>query len=106
MEAANENRNPNRVTNEGGQVRLIEGPKAIGDYRIKLLKISMDMYLKTGMIPTRGVTGARLVEMIAAVTKPKKPYPRSRKGKEQALADIIAYMESPAYLDGVEIINQ
>lgn len=56
------------------------------------------------MLPTRGMTASRMVDLIAAETG--KTYKRGRKAQVQALADITALIESDVPLEGVEIINR
>lgn len=71
---------------------------AILGYRALVLKSGIGLYLKTGMLPTRGFNAGRMRAMVTEYTG--KPYPRSRKGLEAAYADLCALM-APKTLDEV-----
>lgn len=59
---------------------------AILGYRFALAVSAIKLYLKTGMLTTRGATPTTLRAI--ATEYSGKPYARSRKGLEKALADL------------------
>lgn len=87
-------RNPNDsyIVTRGAKVSAYIGPDATLFYQAAVVKASIDLYMKTGIIPVRGATLTRMLVTAAAITKPKKPYPRSVNGQQQALKDLDNWM--------------
>lgn len=66
------------------------GTALLGDattlYSWKVLQQSIGLYMRTGMIPTRGVTISRMLKFATAITK--KPYKNTPLGRQQAYDDL------------------
>lgn len=80
---------------------------AILGYRGLILISSMKMFLKHGMRMTRIATPANMRAIATEFTG--KPYARSRKGLEQAYADMVALRDAKPDLDALGdtvIVNQ
>lgn len=75
-------------TEGGGSTHV--GGTAINRLRLKTCKMALECYLNRGMELTRG--GSQNAMLIIA-DETGKTYKRSRKGKEQALVDVIALIE-------------
>ena len=76
-----------------------DGPLAIERLRLLTAKSALSMYLRTGMQLTRNGAQMSIKNVIEPLTG--KTYKRSRKGKEEALADceeLIAAIESGAVI--------
>lgn len=59
---------------------------AITLYRWKVLQQSISLYMKTGMVPTRGMTISKMLKLATQITK--KPYKNNRAGWQQAVDDL------------------
>jgi hypothetical protein len=94
----------NEIINEGGQVRVISGPKAVNLYRAKVILSGINLYLKTGMQPNRMYTPTNMKAVASEYTG--KQYKNGRKALEQAAADLDAYMKSAEAFEGIEVINR
>jgi hypothetical protein len=66
------------------------GPDATNLYRAIALRASINLYLKTGMIPTRGITITRMLQL--AKTYTGKTYKRGQGGV--AVADLITWIDA------------
>ena len=77
-------------TDSGGSSH--DGHLAIERLRLITAKSALDIYLRTGMQLTRNGAHLAIVNVIEPLTG--KRYPRSRKGKEQALADCLALIDA------------
>lgn len=69
-----------------------DGYLAIERLRLITARSALDLYLRTGMQLTRNGAHLAIVNVIEPLTG--KRYARSRKGKEQALADCCALIEA------------
>lgn len=80
---------------DGGSIH--DGPLAIERLRLITAKHALSTYLRTGMQLTRNGAQMAIKNVIEPITG--KTYKRSRKGKEEALADceeLIAAIEAGA----------
>jgi hypothetical protein len=59
----------------GGGMSFV-GADATALYRANMLKVSLELYKKTGMIPTRGMTITKMMKMAKGITK--KTYKRGQ----------------------------
>ena len=84
-------------TNGGGSSHT--GDLAIERFRLKTAKMALDLKLRTGMELTRNGATLAIQNVIEPLTG--KTYKRSRKGKEEALADCIALL---AEIEGNAVI--
>lgn len=64
-----------------------EGREAVDVYRVHLLQSSMALTIKTGMLPTRGVTKTAMVRMAAQYSGSKA------KRLPEALRDLTLWLE-------------
>lgn len=79
------------------------GQKAVNVFRLLALKSGLGLYLKTGMKPNRLWAPSK---MVAAVTRETgKTYKRGRNGQEQALADLIALIDSRKPMEGITVTH-
>lgn len=72
------------VHHEGGGATLLGDATTL--YGWKQLQLFIDLYIKTGMIPTRGVTISKMLKLATNITK--KTYKNNRAGWQQASADL------------------
>jgi hypothetical protein len=77
------------------------GDLAIERFRLKTAKSALDLKLRTGMELTRNGSTLAIQNVIQPLTG--KTYKRSRKGKEEALADCIALI---AQIEGNAVIME
>lgn len=56
------------IYNKNGHAVSFVGPDAVELYRVATLASSLKLYAKTGIIPTRGVTCKRMLEMASRYT--------------------------------------
>lgn len=77
------------IHHKGGGTTL-SGPDAVNLYRAATLKVSLQLYAKTGMIPTRGVTGPMMLKMATEYTG--KTYKRGQ--YVQAAADVGVWVDT------------
>lgn len=77
------------VLHKGGGA-TIAGPDATEWYRASLLAASLDLYAKCGVIPTRGITGPRMLKM--ATRYSGKVYKRGEYTK--AAADVRVWADT------------
>ena len=75
---------------EGGSSHV--GDLAVERFRLLTASKALDLYLRTGMELTRNGCRMAIEHVIAPHTG--KTYKRSRKGKEEALADCLALLAS------------
>jgi len=66
---------------------MFNGPEAVDVYRVTLLASSMALNIKTGMIPTRGVTKTRMRDMANQYSGSKA------KNIKAALHDLVLWLE-------------
>lgn len=74
----------------GGGVAMV-GTDAISLYRAQLLLSHIKLYLKTGIIPTRGVTGPKMLVLAMSITK--NEYKGNGK-YDRALVDLRNWVET------------
>lgn len=77
--------------NKDGQPVTFSGPDAVNYYAAASLWSAIRLYLKTGMIPTRGYTLTRMNEAAGRYTG--KTY-KGRKGAEQAVEDLHNWVQA------------
>ena len=82
--------NSELIVNGSGRVVCYVGPDATNLFRARTLKGSLTLWRRTKMIPTRGVTITKMLEMAKAYTG--KAY--TRKQVEQAEADIQVWIDT------------
>lgn len=84
--------NPNQsevvVHKSGGTT--FAGPDAVNLFRAITLKMSLSLYAKTGMIPTRGVTSTVMLKLAKEYTG--KTYKRGE--HEKAAADVQVWIDT------------
>lgn len=73
-----------------GRVTCYVGPDATNLFRARVLASGLRLFAKTGMQPTRGVTGAKMLKMATLYTG--KTYKRGQ--HEQAAADIDVWAQT------------
>lgn len=82
------------------------GPDAVNLARARMLASSITLYLKTGLVPTRGV-GMKQMLLLASVYS-GKTYKRSRADLEQAASDVRKWADTmaaaiPTTVNGKEV---
>lgn len=82
---------------------VYSGPDATRYFAVKVLRSSINLYLKTGMIPTRGVTISRMLAIAGQTTG--KTYKRGQGCA--AIADLDTWLATmraalPVTIDGVQ----
>lgn len=78
-----------RIVRSAGATTF-EGPDAIALVQAITLRGAIQLYLRTGLIPTRGVTITKMLALATSITK--KPYRRGQ--GEQAIADLKAWSDA------------
>ena len=73
-----------------GGVAMV-GPDAVEMFRAIQLKSALKFYLKTGMLPTHGVTGPKMLLLATSITK--QPYDGNGK-YDRALGDLHNWIET------------
>jgi len=74
------------IRHHAGGGTTITGPDAMNYFRAVQIKLFIGLHIKTGMIPTRGVTISRMLKMATEYTGQK--YKNSRPEWERARADM------------------
>lgn len=77
------------VTHKGGGITY-SGRDAVHLFRAMTLRGNIKLFVKTKMIPTRGVTGPVMLRIATEITK--KPYKRGQYA--QAVADLDVWIET------------
>lgn len=90
------------VQNETGKMYV--GPDAVSLMRAKVLASSLTLFAKTGLRPTRGVTGTMMLRFATEITG--KPYKRSQ--HELAAEDVRTWCRTmacaiPTTVNGVQL---
>lgn len=78
------------IVADGSQVRAYVGKDAVEFARVRMLRSSLIIWQKTGMIPTRGVTVTRMLGMCHAYTG--KSYKRGE--VPAAVADLEVWLNT------------
>jgi hypothetical protein len=78
--------NESCITHHAGGSVSITGPDATNYFRAVQLKLFIGLYIKTGIIPTRGVTISKMLKIATEYTG--KKYKNSRPEWERAQADM------------------
>jgi hypothetical protein len=73
-----------------GQAIGFHGKDAVEVFRVATLASSIKMFGRTGMMPTRGMTGAKMLKMAEQYTG--KKYKRGQ--YEQAAADLSTWVQT------------
>lgn len=76
--------------NKDGKISAYVGHDATQLFRVKMLKASIGLHQKTGMIPTRGVTITKMFAMAGQYTGQK--YKRGEHAR--AMADLSVWIET------------
>ena len=69
---------------------VFEGPEAVDRFRLIVLRGAIRLYVRSGIRPNRGYTPANMRALATKYTG--KPYARSAKGLQAALADLDALL--------------
>jgi hypothetical protein len=80
-----------QITHTDGGTTIV-GPDAMLFYKAAQLKGFIGLYIKCGMIPTRGVTISKMLKMATEITK--KPYKNTDDGRRQAEADLQTWVNT------------
>ena len=78
------------VVGKNGGMSFV-GPDAVDLFRLHHLRQGISMHQKFGMIPTRGVTITRMLQMVTDITG--KPY-KGKTKHDAALADLTARIDA------------
>jgi len=76
------------VVNADGTPFIFVGPDAVDLFRVRVLRSSIAMHKRSGIIPTRGVTITKMLAMASQYTG--RPYKRGQ--HDQALADLDRHL--------------
>ena len=71
---------------------VAQGPAQVNHVRGIMLKHAISLWLKTGMLTTRGLGVKRMVQLATEYTGEK--YPASARGMERAYNDLVEYFET------------
>lgn len=93
-----------QIVNEGGQVRLVQGRKAVNLFAIRTVLLAIKLYVETGMLANRAYTPKNMRGFATKHTG--KNYPRSRAGLVLAFEDLNAILADPASFEGIEVVNR
>jgi hypothetical protein len=81
---------PTAITHHDGGTTMTGD--AIELYRWKVVQQSIGLYMKTGMLMTRGATITHLLTLASGITK--KQYGRGKKAQQQAYDDLQVSIET------------
>lgn len=70
---------------------MLTTPEQISAFRIAVIQKAIDLYLRTGIRASRAYTPAAMRRAASGITG--NAYNRSRKGLEQANADLVEVLE-------------
>lgn len=71
---------------------VYSGPDATELFRAQVLASSIKMWIKCGIIPTRGVTISKMLHLVARYSG--KSYPRGKAGAAKAVADLEIWINT------------